>query len=346
VLYVGSQDGVERDLATRAGLEYRAIDTGQLRGGSPRRVFRGLAQMQRGLRQSRQILIDFQPEVLFVSGGYVCVPLVRAAHRAGVPVLIFLPDMTPGLAIRTLRRYASRVAVTTEETVEHFGSKAVVTGYPVRRELIESLGSKTEARRQLGLDLHRKTLLVFGGSRGARSINRALMGYLPQLLDMCQVIHVSGRRDWGEIESFLATSNSELLIGYHPFAYLHQQMALALGAADLVVSRAGAAILGEYTVLGLPSLLVPYPHAGRHQYANARYLHEAGAASILDDEDLSAGLLMTVSDLLSDSKDLASMSASARALAKPDAAQHIAEILGDLATGNRSGTDGAQGELS
>jgi len=296
---------------------------------------RNLWHMGRGLRRSLQLVKSFDPDAVFVTGGYVCAPVVMAAWRRGCPVLIYLPDLTPGLAIRLLSRLAQRVAVTCPEAARFFPGKALVSGYPVRAALLEAAGDQVAARRALGLDPLEKTLLVFGGSRGARSINRALVACLPQLLPVCQVIHVSGRLDWPWVEEGAGKLPAALRARYRPFAYLHEEMAQALAAADLVVSRAGAATLGEYPVMGLPSLLVPYPHAGRHQEVNAGYLASRGAAQVLDDAALGEKLLPTLLALLSDEATLLRMRERAQALAQPEAAMRIGKGLIELAQAYR-----------
>jgi len=322
---------VEERLAARAGLPFEAIETGQVRGRAPWVAARNLYRMSRGLRRSLQWMERFDPDVVFVTGGYVCVPVVIAARWWGCPVLIYLPDLTPGLAIRLLSRLAQRVAVTCEEAARFFPGKALVSGYPVRAALLKAAKERTAARRAFGLDAEEKTVLVFGGSRGARSINRALIACLSRLLPLCQVIHISGQLDWPWVQEEARKLPPPLRARYRPFAYLHEEMAQALAAADLVVSRAGAAILGEYPALGLPSLLVPYPFAGRHQEANARYLFSRGAAQILDDAALEERLLPALLTLLNDERTLKRMRERARALARPEAARRIGEALRGLA---------------
>ncbi len=327
VLYVGSEDGVEVDLAARAGLPYRAIATGQLRGRAPWTAARNLLRMAHGVRQSSAILREFRPQVCFVTGGYVCTPVVWAAYRMGAPILIYLPDLTPGLAIRVLSRLADRVAVSFTEAASWFPGKAVVTGYPVRQELHAAAANRDAARAHFGLDPATPTLLVFGGSRGAHSINRALLAALPALIEHTQVIHISGALDWPLAAAAAATLPAAWRARYHAFAYLHDDMALALAAADLVVARAGASTLGEFPLLGLPSILAPYPYAGQHQDANADYLVQRGAALKLRDDELDARLAPMALDLLRDRQRLKGMAQQAASLARPQAAEAIADEL-------------------
>ncbi len=293
--------------------------------------------MMVGLGQALTTVDRFRPQVCFVTGGYVCVPVALASRLRGVPVLIYLPDMTPGLAVRWLSKLAQRVAVSFEEVTPFFGAKAVVTGYPVRPELLEAVADRAVSRTRLfqalgGVDEPElPLLLVFGGSRGARSINLAVWAELTRLLPHAHVVHVVGTRDWPMLADHRPSLPAELAHRYHPVDYLHQAMAWALAAADLVVSRAGASILGEFPVAGLPAVLVPLPIAGGHQEPNARKLVEAGGAVLVRDEDLKEALAPTVLALLADPERRAAMRRSLQALARPQAAQAIADQILALA---------------
>jgi UDP-N-acetylglucosamine--N-acetylmuramyl-(pentapeptide) pyrophosphoryl-undecaprenol N-acetylglucosamine transferase len=299
---------------------------------------RNLARMARGAQQCAALIRSFKPDVAFITGGYVAAPLAWAAARARprVPLLIYLPDLTPGQTIRLTGRLAAAVAVSFPEAASYFPGKAVVTGYPVRPELL--MARKDAARAALGLRPDLPVLLVFGGSRGSHSINEALLGALPQLLPTCQVVHISGQLDWpatGEAglrsAAALAAGTGEPDFRYHPYPYLHDEMIPALAAADLVVARAGASVLGEFPAVGLPSILVPYPYAGQHQDANAAYLADRGAALVVPDGELAARLASTVLDLLGAPERRAAMAAAARSLARPEAAGAIADRLRQLA---------------
>lgn len=328
-LYAGESDGIEEALTARAGIPFRAIATGQIRGRESWVAARNLIKMARGARQCRAIIREFRPDVAFLTGGYVAAPVAWAAWRAHVPILIYLPDLAPGQAIRLTSRLAARVAVSFPEVATHFPGKAVVTGYPVRSELLTT--EKAPARQQLGLTDAAPVLLVFGGSRGARSINRALIAALPQLLPRCQVVHVSGQLDWAWVQNAAAGLETALQARYHPYAYLHDEMIQALAAADLVVARAGASTLGEFPACGLASILVPYPYAGQHQDTNAAYLAERGAALVIEDAKLEQQLAPAVLQLLNTPAALATMAQAAARLARPDAARNIAAELCHLA---------------
>lgn len=344
VLWVGGEGGMEADLVQRAGISFRAIPAGQI-AGMGLRTLPNLVRVFKGTLASRRILNDFKPDVLLFTGGYVAVPMALAgsglagAHR--VPSLVFVPDIEPGLALKLAARFASIIGVTTEESRQYFPARkrCVVTGYPTRAELTDWTRAKAQAH--LGLQPDRFTLLVTGGSTGARSINHALLTVLPELLQEMQVVHLSGSRDWPEVEAAQRQLPAELAENYHPYAYLHE-MGAALAAADLVVSRAGASVLGEYPLFGLPAILVPYPHAWRYQKVNADYLVQREAALMIEDARLSEALLPTVLRLSRDQQQLQHMQQAMQAQARPQAAQHLAALVGELAQGPASKRGSAQ----
>jgi len=329
LLWVGSKGGMEEELIKQAGLEFVGLAAGGLRGMGLATTIRHTAQIAGGVRRARGILADFEPLVVLVTGGYACVSVTLAAWMQRIPVLIYLPDIVPGQAIRFLGRFAARIAVTSEESYHYFRrEKVVVTGYPVRPETFTIV--KEEARQALGLEPETKTLLAFGGSRGARSINKALVAGLRDLLPVCQIIHISGRLDADWVAGAARSLPEDLQRRYHHYDYLHD-MPQALAAADLAVARAGAATLGEFPAAQLPAIMVPYPYSGQHQDPNANYMAVNGAAAVLPDAALAEKLVPTILGLLSDEEALAAMRESTRAMARPDAATAIAELLWALA---------------
>lgn len=350
---------MEQNLVERAGLAYAGIDTGQLRGLNPLAALLNIGRMVRGVRQSLGILRTFRPDVCFVTGGYVCVPVVIACRLRGIPVLIYLPDMVPGWAIRSLSRLAQRVAVTFPAAAAYFGGevpqgKAVVTGYPVRAELVALTGNvdrtreahqqqRWAARQQLAERLGWPALatdpkqaalplvLVWGASQGSRNINQALWAILPAVLEKAQVLHIIGERDWPlfQQENRAESVPAELRERYHPVAYLHDEMALTLVAADLTVARAGASSMGEFPVARLPAILVPL--LGVNQLQNAEVLAEHGGARIIADAQLREQLAATLLTLINDRPQREAMEEALARLAHPDAAQRIAAELVKLA---------------
>jgi len=320
----------------RAGLPFEGIEAAGVRGMGPRRLARNLLRLARGFFQTRRIIRRFRPDVILVTGGYVSVPVTLAGRLARVPIVIILPDVVPGLAIRFLARLADRVTVSFEGARQYLpAEKVVVTGYPVRAALYTA--DRDAARRRLGLNPALKTLLVFGGSSGARRINQAVAAVLEGLLDLAQVVHISGRLDFERLQTRRAVLPGTLKTRYYLHTYLHDEMPDALAAADLAVSRAGAATLGEFPAVGLPAVLVPYPYAGAHQHENAAILAEAGAAVVIPDAELTGErLLAVVQELFDDAERLAQMRANARRLAQPEAAWRVAENLQSLVSSLQS----------
>ena len=186
---------------------------------------------------------------------------------------------------------------------------------------------KTNARKQLGLDQKTPVLLVFGGSKGARTINHAILNCLEKLLDQTQVVHITGQLDWEMVSSAAEKLPRNLRMLYHAHPYLHEEMGAALAAADLAICRAGASTLGELPLFGLPAVLVPYPYAWRYQKVNADYLVKHGAAIVIEDASMDDKLLQTISSLLDDPAHLSEMQSAMRALAVKDAAGNIARIV-------------------
>ena len=331
IRYAGVPDGIEVDLTARAGLDFTPIRAGQVRIHNPLKLVRNSAYLLQGAWQARRLIASWRPNVVFVTGGYACAPVVWAAHRQHIPILIYLPDVTPGLAVQRLARYADQVAVTFPEVAAYFPGKAIVTGYPVRPELSRRAYDRDEARQRFQLDPSIPAVLIFGGSRGSRSINQATAAALTQLLELAQVIHITGDLDWPQAQARTAGLTPEQAARYRLYPYLHEEMTAALCAADLVVARAGASTLGEFPALGLASILVPLPISGQHQLPNAAYLADRGAALIITDADLPTQLLPAIRTLLHDPHRLAAMSQASAALAQHDAADRIAAALRALA---------------
>jgi UDP-N-acetylglucosamine--N-acetylmuramyl-(pentapeptide) pyrophosphoryl-undecaprenol N-acetylglucosamine transferase len=330
VAWVGTSAGVEQQLVSGEKLPFYSVSAGALRGMSPRVAIHSILDMLSGYRQARSLVRSCKPDVTLSTGGYVSVPLVLAARSLGCPVMIYLPDIEPGLAVRFLSLFAQRVAVSFPESLRWFArDQAFASGYPVRRALYTT--DKTSARRALGLSTKYPALLVFGGSRGAHSINRVVQGNLASLLEVAELVHVSGYADYDGLAALREQLPEAVRSRYHLEKYLHEHMVDALLAADLAVARAGAATLGEFPAAGLPAILVPYPYSGQHQYANAKYLAQKGAAVIVNDDQLSSRLVSVISELLTDRQRLQSMSAVARACAVPDAARRIGCALIELA---------------
>jgi undecaprenyldiphospho-muramoylpentapeptide beta-N-acetylglucosaminyltransferase len=329
ILWIGGEGGVEQALVERAGIPFTAIPAGGLHGVGIVRMARNTLKLAAGTLKAWQLIGRHKPQALLTTGGFVSAPAAVACWLRRVPILLYLPDIEPGLAVKFVAKFAAQIGVTTEDSKKYFPArKTIVTGYPTRSSLAQV--DRAAAYRQFALADDRKTLLVFGGSKGARSINRAVEAVIGQLLAKYQVIHISGSIDLKEAQAKREALPENLKQHYHVFEYVHD-MGVALAAADLVVSRAGASILGEYPLFGLPSILIPYPHAWRYQKVNADYLVTRGAALRLDDETLGQMLLPTIERVMSDEAQLRALSAAARSLARPDPALKLAQTLHEMA---------------
>jgi UDP-N-acetylglucosamine--N-acetylmuramyl-(pentapeptide) pyrophosphoryl-undecaprenol N-acetylglucosamine transferase len=327
-LWVGSEGGLEAGLVERAGIPFKTIPAAGIHGVSLKQLPRNLVQVIRGIRASLSILQDFRPDVLFFTGGYVAFPMAVAGWFK--QSVLYVPDIEPGMALNTMARLADRITVTAEASKAFFrGKKLVVTGYPTRPELAN--WTREQARSRLGLIPSSATLLVFGGSKGAHSINAAIMKHLPALLARVQIVHISGELDWPLVTARRNSLTATQAERYHAYPYLHEEMGAALAAADLVVSRAGASALGELPLFGLPAILVPYPHAWRYQKVNADYLAQRGAAVVLEDSRLVDELYTTICTLLDNPGKMDAMRKSMRELARPQAARAIAAQLMEMA---------------
>ena len=319
---------METDLVRRAGIPFKSIPAAGLHGRGLKAIG-GLWKLTQGYFAARKLIREFKPDVLFFTGGYVAIPTGLAGRS--VPTLLCVPDIEPALALRSLVRFSDRIAVSTPKSLDYFSSRkrVEVTGYPTRLEM--KPWPRQKALDAFDLSPDKPTLLVMGGSLGARSINRALAAVLPALLPKMQIIHLTGQTTWTEMEANANQLSAELAENYRVYPFLHERMSAAFTAADLVVSRAGASVLGELPAFELPGILVPYPYAWRYQVVNAEYLTERGAAVLLRDENLNEELLPLVQSLLLEEPDrLMRMSLEMRNLATPDAASKIAEMLIEL----------------
>lgn len=324
LLWVGGDGGMEASLVEREGIPYQSIPAAGLHGVSLAKLPGNLWKLLKGYQKSIRILKEFKPDVLLFTGGYLAFPMALAGRNK--PILLFVPDIEPGMALKALSSFADKIALTVDQSRQFFNyeKRTIVTGYPLRDDLKN--WSKAEAAAYFQFDPEVPTLLFLGGSSGARSINNAVVEIAGTLVERFQVIHLTGHLDWETVRA----KNAHLSARYQAFPYLHE-IGAAYAAADLVISRSGASTLGEYPYFGLPAILVPYPYAWRYQKVNADYLVEHGGAILLEDAHLNTELLPTILRLMDDPYRLARMSQAMSSLAEPDAAERIAALLFDMA---------------
>jgi UDP-N-acetylglucosamine--N-acetylmuramyl-(pentapeptide) pyrophosphoryl-undecaprenol N-acetylglucosamine transferase len=333
VLWVGGNGGMEEDLVKREGLRFETIPAAGVHGVGWRAIPGNLWMLARGFFSSRRILRKFRPDVLFFTGGYVAVPMALAARFPNhLKSLLYVPDIEPGLALKTIARFSDCITLTVEESEAFFPKhpSRVVTGYPLRQGL--DRWTLSEARSFFALQEHLPVLLVIGGSRGARSINQAVVAALPELLTEMQVIHITGTLDWQMMEQARSGLSGDQLNRYRPYPYLYDEIGAAMSLADLALTRAGASALGELPIFGLPAILVPYPYAWHYQRVNANYLIKHGAAVQIEDSQLVDQIIPKVRGLMADKDQRERMSQAMHSLARPAAAARIASLLRELAT--------------
>lgn len=330
VLFIGTDRGIEARLVPASGYELATI---QVRGFDRSKPWTLPAVGMRAMgavAQARRIIKTFDASVVVGMGGYVSLPACLAARSAGVPVVLHEQNIVLGLAHKVSKPFAARVAVSFEETLRAAGPRGVFTGNPVMSRFLsvnpDSL--KASAMTELGLHPDRATVLVFGGSLGAKRINEAALDLASRWAQRedVQIFHVTGREAYPDIAD-KAQGSGDTYVAV-PFV---DDMVSAYAVADVAVCRGGATTVAELCVMGLPSIVVPYPHhRDRQQERHARVLEVAGAATVLaDDETTGQRLDGLLTGLLDSPERLASMSDAARSIARPDAGRRLAdEVIG------------------
>ena len=291
VFYIGSYDGMEKRLMADYHIPYYGIATGKFRRYFDLKNFSDPFRVLKGFSEARKILKELQPDVVFSKGGFVSVPVVRAAASLKIPCVIHESDMTPGLANKLCIPVARKVCCNFPETLSSLpAGKAVLTGSPIRQELLS--GDKYRAREFLHFTSDKPVILVVGGSLGAVAVNNAIRAILPELLKNFQVIHLCGR---GKLDPSLNGTE-----GYAQFEYIKEELRDLFALTDIVISRAGANAICELLALHKPNLLIPLSaNASRgDQILNARSFERQGFSMVLEEEELTnETLLSAVHDL-------------------------------------------------
>lgn len=329
-VFVGTRRGLEGGIVSGLGYRLRSIVARPLPMKKSPGYFFSLACAIVGTIQSVFILAWDRPNVIIGTGGYASAPVVMAGRLLGIPILLIEPNSVPGRTTTMLARFADEVALGLQESVRYFsrGTNLRVTGVPIRPSMLAC--TREEGMRLFGLDPERKTIFVFGGSRGASSINKAFVDAARTLQDRqdLQFLAQTGASDYEMVSE--AVSRLRIPCVVHPYI---DDIGPAYAAGNLAVCRAGAGTIAELTAFGLPSILIPYPHAtAGHQETNAKILEESGAASVILDEDLNGrNLANTIVAIIDDANHLKDMSRDSRGLGSPDASREIAVRLVQLA---------------
>lgn len=326
IVFIGSGRGLENRLLSRAGYRLETIQGAGLKGISGWKRIRNAALLPRSAFEAARLLYGLRPRVVMGIGGYISGPVMLEAALAGIPTLLYEPNAIPGFTNRALAPFVRLAAVGFEQAVTVYGRKARLTGHPVRREFFE-LRPKAH--------LAPFTVLVMGGSQGARALNQCMVEsralFRSRAGGSLRFIHQTGEADYNAVRAAYADERA----GPEVCAFI-DNTAEAFSRADLVVCRAGAATIAELAAGGKASILVPYPSAtDQHQLHNARVLERAGGAYVIEQKDLTPnGLVEKVMELLSDSRRLADMEQRAKSLANPQAAARIADLIEELCRGN------------
>lgn len=284
VSYIGSYEGIEKRLIEDFHLPYYEISTGRFRRYFDLKNFSDPLRVIKGYTQARTILKEIKPDVVFSKGGFVSVPVVRAASSLKIPCIIHESDMTPGLANKLCIPAADKVCCNFPETLQNISSeKAVLTGSPIRQELTK--GNKLAALNLCGFTANKPVIMVIGGSQGAASVNVMVREALPKLLKDFQVVHICGK---DKVDNLMLT-----IPGYKQFEYLKGELKDVFAMADLVVSRAGANAICELLALKKPNLLIPLQVGSRgDQILNARSFEEQGFSIVLREDYLDCDILV------------------------------------------------------
>ena len=283
--YIGSYEGIEKDLIEKLNIPYYGISSGKLRRYLDIKNFSDPFKVLKGYREAKKLLKKLEPSIVFSKGGFVTVPVVLAAKKRKIPAIIHESDMTPGLANRLCIPSAAKVCANFPETLNYLPKeKAVLTGTPIRKELF--LGNKIKGLDFCGFSSNIPVLLVIGGSTGALKVNEAVRNLLPTLLKRFQVIHLCGK---GKLDPSFQNKK-----GYVQFEYIGAELNHLFAAADIVISRAGANAIAEILALRIPSLLVPLSQATSRgdQILNARSMEKQGYCKVIQEDDLTQELLL------------------------------------------------------
>lgn len=285
ITYMGSYDGIEKKLVSDFGIPYVGISTGKFRRYFDPKNFTDPFRVIKGFSEAKKFLKQYKPDVVFSKGGFVSVPVVRAAAVLGIPCVIHESDMTPGLANKLCIPAAKKVCCNFPETLKLLPEdKAVLTGSPIRAEL--SQGNKLAGLNMCGFSANKPVIMVIGGSLGAANVNKAVREALPKLLKDFQVVHLCGK---DKVDNLLLNTP-----GYMQFEYIKAELKDLFAMADIVISRAGANAICELLALKKPNILIPLPAASSRgdQLLNAKSFEAQGFSIVINEDDLTTDLLV------------------------------------------------------
>lgn len=328
IIFVGTPRGLENDLVPRAGYELRTVDAYGIRRKINLDNIKRLFKMFKAVKDSEKIIRDFKPDVVIGTGGYICVAVGTAAVKENVPIVLHESNAFPGVAIKLLAKDASKVLLGFEDAKARIKADAVVTGTPTKITT-KRLNSeeKTKIKENIGLDTQIPTVLVFGGSQGAQTINKAVSQIIEQKLNKkYQILWAAGKKNYDELKESFKTKNLDIEnlenAKIMPYIYNMQE---AMEISDLIVARSGAMTITEISQIGRPAIFIPYPFATEnHQEYNAKVLANAGGAEIILDKDLETNKLNEeIEKIVLDRVKVKQMSENATKVAKQNVEDKI-----------------------
>lgn len=333
-LYIGTKNGLESSLVPREGIPFQSIHITGFRRKLSFENIKTIYRFLKGVKDSKRILREFKPDIVIGTGGYVCGPVVYAAAKLNIPTIIHEQNSVPGLTNKFLSRYVKRIAICFHEAKQYFPEEKVVfTGNPRASEVIGKDGIR--GRISVGLSTTQPTVLIFGGSRGAKPINEAVVKALSDLGGKSyQILYITGDVHFEDVKKEVELVGNPRNVVIKPF--LHN-MPEVLAGVDLVVSRAGATTLAEITSLGIPSILIPSPYVtNNHQEKNARSLSEQGAAQVLLEKNLNnKSLVEHIDHILLNKDHLKEMKTKAKKIGVPDSAHKLYDLMKMLVKENQ-----------
>jgi UDP-N-acetylglucosamine--N-acetylmuramyl-(pentapeptide) pyrophosphoryl-undecaprenol N-acetylglucosamine transferase len=285
IQYIGTKDGIERNIIGKEDIKYHCISSGKLRRYFDVKNFSDPFKVIKGIFECINIMKSEKPDIVFSKGGFVSVPVVIGAHFCHVPVIAHESDLTPGLANRISERYCTKICVTFPETVDKIkDGKAILTGTPIRNNILE--GSKLLGLKFCGFDGAKPVLLIIGGSLGSRFINDCVRNSLSKLLEKYDIVHICGK---GNLDKEL-----ENIKGYRQFEYLNEELPHVMQAADIIISRAGANLIFEILAIKKPNLLIPLSRKSSRgdQILNAESFKKSGFSKVIYEEEITSEVLI------------------------------------------------------
>lgn len=331
ILFVGTKRGMEKDLVPRNGYDIRFITVSGFNRKKPWKNLKTIYHLAKGNFQAHKIIREFQPDLVIGTGGYVCGPVVRAAHKNGIRTFIHEQNAFPGITNKLLEKYVDKVFISFPESKAYFKdqTKLIVTGNPIRKSFL--ICKIQNSREKLGIKPNEFVILCFGGSLGAARINRAVINSL-EILNLepdVRLFFITGRNHYREICAEIKNKGINLTEKIQIMEYT-DNMHEYLSCADLVISRAGALTVSEITACGKASILIPSPNVtGNHQYFNAKVVADKGGAIIIEEKDLTdEKLLATILRLKNNKEVLNHMADASGKIGRLDAVDVIYDHLG------------------